>query len=184
MLNLRRVLAPALVALATFAAPMASASDLESELLFSRGAWEVEVTYDPGDESFWCSASTFNRTNQSFSLVAYDNGGFLLLVGDPVWRLSERPIRFLVDIDRSRWTIDGDAEDSYVSLMMNDADKAFRFVQQLMGGNAVAVLNDTEKRLATFSLSGSYAAITQLMDCWDKISNRDPFSNGSSADPF
>jgi hypothetical protein len=50
-----------------------------------------------------------------------------------------------------------------------------------MVGNAVAVKNEDGRRLAVFSLDGSYAAIMQLMQCWDRIGGRSP--QGGS-DPF
>ncbi|MEO0744035.1 MAG: hypothetical protein AAFY49_01685, partial [Pseudomonadota bacterium] len=98
-------------------------------------------------------------------------------------------VRFLVDIDCSRWTMDGNAKDIGVSLQMTDNQKSVEFLKQLQRGNAVAVLNDAERRLATFSLSGSFAAILSLFECWDAIDISDPFTDqkdpfGASIDPF
>ncbi len=167
----------------SFLAPNASAQQYESEKLFSKVAWSVEVTYDSSDAEFWCDATTINRNSQALSVVAYDSDVLALFVFDQAWSLRPRAVRFVIDIDRSRWEIDGQSQESSVSVTMNDVEKTTRFLRQLQRGNSVAVYNEKLSRLATFSLSGSSAAITALFDCWNKISKqKDPF--GTSDDPF
>lgn len=170
------------------AAPV-QASDFESDVLFRKGAWEVEVTYSYRSGDFWCNASTYNRSGQSFNIVAYDSRDLAMVIADTGWDLSPRDVRFFVDIDYSRWTIDGSAGNSSVSVFMNEAEKAIRFLSELQEGNAVAVYNERNSRIATFSLSGSYAAVVSLFDCWSKIAPDDPLENpsdpfGGSSDPF
>jgi len=165
------------------------ASELDSKTLLQKGAWSVELTHDTSDGTLWCSASTYNRGNQSFGLAAFDSGLLALIISDPYWSLKTRPIRFLLDIDYKRWTIDGSASEDYVSLNMNNPEKSAEFIKDLMRGNAVAVLNDNGNRLATFTLNGSYAALDALVDCWSRITKDDPFTNrtdpfGASTDPF
>lgn len=165
----------------------AHAQPFDTQRLFSRGAWSVEMTHDTADGDLWCVAATRNARGQFFALTAFDSGSIALLVTDPGRQLTPRAVRFLVDIDYSRWTIEGTARDIGVSIVMNDAPQAARFIRQLQRGNAVAVLNDPGQRLATFSLRGSWAAITALMTCWNRITppggSTDPFGP-PSADPF
>lgn len=167
----------------------AFAERYETETLFRKGAWLVEITADTADSSLWCTAKTDNRARQSFSITAYDNRQLVLFIFDDNWKLRERSVRFIVDVDYSRWTVDGSASGIGVSSYMSDVDKAVRFLRQIKKGNAVAVYNDNLQRLATFSLSGSSAAIDALFDCWSKIDRSDPFGDGSdpfgaSTDPF
>jgi len=105
-----------------------------------------------------------------------------MFVFDNSWNISDRPIRFLIDVDYSRWTMDGQGSGIGISLTMSDPEAAGRFLVELMEGRAIAVMNDDTRRLATFSLRGSSAAISELFDCWDSISDTDPFR--TSTDPF
>ena len=164
-------------------------AEFDSTKLFAKGNWFVERTHDTGDGDLWCSAETSNRNRQTFSLAAYDDGTFALFVFDQRWNVAERPVRFLVDIDYSRWTIDGTGRGIGISLTISDAEKAAEFLTELSEGNAVAVMNSDEKRVAVFSLNGSSAAIRKLFECWKEIGTKDPFSNASdpfqsSSDPF
>lgn len=159
-----------------------SAQRYESQTLFSRGDWAVELTHDTSDGTLWCNATTSNQRAQSFSLTAYQSNNLTMFVFDNSWNISDRPIRFLIDVDYSRWTMDGQGSGIGISLTMSDPEAAGRFLVELMGGRAIAVMNDDTRRLATFSLRGSSAAISELFDCWDSISDTDPFR--TSTDPF
>lgn len=153
-----------------------SAQEYETRTLMRRGQWQVDVTYSASTDAFWCTAGTENGSGQKFNLVAYQNEAFALFVFDPRWNLEPRAVRFLVDIDRSRWTIDGTGDGVGISLNMTDPDTAVKFLIQLKQGNTAYVYNDQQQRQATFSLSGSSAAIDALFDCWDSITGSpDPF---------
>ena len=171
--------------------PPASAQSqpYESTRLFSKGAWSVELTHNTNSGTLWCSSDTTNQSGQSFSIAAFDDGSLILVVFDSRWNIAERNLRFLVNIDYFRRYIDGSGSGSSVSIEMNETEKSIKFLNQLMEGNAVAVFNSDGRRLATFSLNGSYAATRKLFSCWEKISLRDPFSSpsdpfGGNADPF
>lgn len=160
-----------------------NAQQYETRQLLSKGHWQVSLTHNTQQGNLWCDASTVNNRNQRFGITAYDQGELALFIFDQGWSLRKRSVRFLIDIDYNRWTIDGIADGIGVSLVFVDVDKATRFLKQLMRGNAVAVYNDTERRIATFSLSGSSAAISTLMDCWNRIAiASDPFTDNT--DPF
>jgi len=158
------------------------AEPFEYTQIFRKDAWTVELTHDASDGQLWCSAETENRRSQSFAITVYDTGNIGLFVFDRAWSIEKRPIRFIVDIDYSRWTIDGSGDGVGISFIMNEPEKTVKFLRELMEGSAVAVLNDNERRLAVFSLSGSYAALTELMKCGERISLKDPFL--SPTDPF
>jgi len=159
-----------------------SADEFDSKTLFRKGAWAVELTHNTSNGRLWCTARTDNNFGQTFSLTAYQNSQLTLFVFDNSWNIASRPLRFFVDVDYSRWTMDGQGDNISVSLTMNDPKTAVDFLEDLMAGNAVSVSNANEQKLAVFSLSGSYAAITNLFSCWESIDNSDPFT--SNADPF
>ncbi|WP_134015653.1 hypothetical protein [Litoreibacter halocynthiae] len=160
----------------------AIAERYESSNLFAHKAWKVSLTYDTADNKFWCNAETYNRSGQTLSITAYDSGFAAVFFFDNRWRLQERKISFIVDIDYSRWTVDGKAHQSGISAGLNNGKTAGKFVGELAAGSAVALYNSNLARLATFSLSGSKAALLKLGECWNNIQKRDPF--GASTDPF
>ncbi|WP_139215032.1 hypothetical protein [Palleronia marisminoris] len=156
------------------------AANAERTTIFSKGSWVVE--YVSSDDVTWCEATTTNQQNQTFDLTAFASGDFTIYVWDANWDIESRPVSFIIDIDYSRWNMDGTASGKSVSVTPSDATKTVDFLSDLKRGRAVALYNDDEFRLATFSLSGSSAAIDSLMDCWEKTSPLD--TPASPSDPF
>jgi peptidoglycan/xylan/chitin deacetylase (PgdA/CDA1 family) len=118
-----------------------------------------------------------------FSITAYDSGVVLVLIADNRWSIPKRNVSFRIDIDYEIWRIDGFAQDGVASVALHDKTNAAEFMRDLAGGSAVAVYNDDGRRLATFSLNGSSAALAKLAECWTLIQPpSDPFQ--STADPF
>jgi len=175
-------LRPLLFALALLLPLQAQAERYEAQTLLRQGRWIVELTHDTQDGNLWCNAQTNNDDGQVFSVVAYDSGSLALLIMDNDWSLENRSVRFIVDVDRSRWTIDGTADDIGVSVFLTDPDNAVKFMEDLAAGNNVTVYNDNLRRLAAFSLWGSRAALTELMTCWGEIETSNPFD--AKKDPF
>lgn len=154
----------------------AFADQYETDVLFRKGSWYVELTNNTNTGGMWCSAETENGNDQTFSLTAYDNDSISLFVFDQSWEIEERDIEFQVDIDRSQWTVHGEGSGIGISSTMDDTDQSVRFLKQLMSGNRVTVKNARGDRIAVFSLNGSYAAISNLMSCWGRITGpSDPF---------
>ena len=175
----KRFLLGALVA-ALLAAPAAAQSEFETRTLFRKGAWMVVLTHDTVEASLWCDANTTNRAGQGLSLTGYESGQFTIFVFDGSWNIADRPLRFLVDIDGSRWTMDGQGSGGAVSITPEDGGTAARFVGQIMAGNRVVVRNAEGRGLAEFSLNGSAAAVAQFIECWGSITGR----GGGAVDPF
>jgi len=98
--------------------------------------------------------------------------------------MSKKPVRFYVDIDRTRWTMDGTAEDQFVTLSWDGDDAFFRFIADIAEGNIAYLKNADGRQLGRFSLGGSYASLQKLVECAERIagSSSDPFA--TSSDPF
>ncbi|MCA1337344.1 hypothetical protein [Pseudooceanicola marinus] len=160
----------------------------DTRLLFSKGAWETVLTHDGLDGELWCSAETLNDRGQHFSLIGYGSGQFTVMIIDNTWSIPGRKIRFRLDVDYKRWDMDGYGEDNAISITPDDVSSAIHFVDDVMQGNAVALYNADGRRLAVFSLGGSYASILKFVECWQTItgnrsySSADPF--GGNSDPF
>lgn len=163
----------------------------ERSHVYSRGAWTVNYGQDRSTGQVWCEAQTYNRAGQTFDITGFADGSASVYVIDPSWALEDRPVSFRIDIDYSRWNIDGSASGTYVAVALNESSAASRFIAEMMRGSAVAVYNAGGARLGRFSLRGSFRAIESLMNCWNQISSgygggRDPFGQGVSTrvDPF
>lgn len=161
-----------------------AAERYQLETLFDYKAWNVTLTHDSVDDDFWCSAQTDNRIGQTFTIAVYPNNSLSVLVFDSRWDLNPRPIDFIIDIDYSRWEISGKGDGIGISVSLEPGKKVGEFISQIAAGSAVALYNNDERRLATFSLAGSKAAILKLTECWRavKVDQSDPFK--SSSDPF
>lgn len=168
--------------LALLTAATATASDYESRTLMATGAWSVEVVHDTSSGELFCSGTTTNRGGQQLGLTAFDDGYLGIFVFDGKWKLAERDISFLMDVDHSRWEMTGAGGDQTIHVGLNGNEGAGKFMEQLAGGSAVTILNADERRLATFSLRGSHRAILALLDCWKRIGAATPFQRAS--DPF
>ncbi|MDC0738524.1 hypothetical protein N6L24_09550 [Cognatishimia sp. SS12] len=169
---------------ASFIAGSAGAERYDSDVLLRHKSWSVELTYDNDDSDFWCEASTKNKSAQTFSIVAYQSGELAVIVFDHDWALTPRDLEFILDVDYSRWVINGTGDGIAVSVLMQPGPKLGEFITDIAEGSAVALYNRDERRLATFSLAGSKAALLKLNECWRAIlkDNADPFK--SSSDPF
>lgn len=178
-MTFRNIVLTAFFALA-FAAP--ARAEFQTETLFSARNWTVELTHDTSDGQLWCAAQTVNNRDQAFDLTAFDTGAMTVFFFDHSWDLAERTVETYVDIDRSRWEIDADAGGIALSVSLEDKDNAAEFVNDLAKGQSLTLLNLQERKLASFSLSGSRAAITSLMECWESITTSNPFQKAS--DPF
>ena len=162
-------------------------AETESTAIFRKGSWSVDFNYDPEDGSVWCSADT-QRGEQALTFGLWDSGLLGIFVFDSNWDLRSRDVRFVVQIDRRpAWEMSGHAEDQSVYIFPKPDSDLRRFLEEVMAGNILSVQNESRRRVAQFSLSGSYAAVVQLFDCFRKIENgarsrSDPFGPGS--DPF
>lgn len=171
------------LALSLLLLPGAAVAEIEDRVLFQHRDWMTYLQHDTDTGGLWCVAATANNSGQTFDITMFDAGVVALYVIDPNWSLASRVVNFFVDIDYSRWQATGEAAGTSVEVVFNDVDAAIAFTRQLMGGSAVAVYNSDGSRLATFSLSGSAAAVVKLLECYESIrGNVDPF--GASSDPF
>ena len=187
-LLMKRLLIASLATLVTL--PQITLADVESRTLLRRGAWSVNLVHDPSDGDVWCSGETYNRSNQSLSVATFSDGFAALFITDARWRLTRRPVSFVVSTDYTDWTIDGEALVHSVFVELSDPQKSAQFVEELAAGRFVTIFSLDGQRLASFSLQGSRVSMNVLMECWQSIGRAaDPFGGsadplGASADPF
>jgi len=163
----------------------AARAEPESQLLFQKDQWTVEVVYDAESGNAWCVAATDNGRGQQFEVTLFDPGQLALYVWDQSWGLDKRSVDFLLDIDGSRWHLRGLAEGQSVSLGLNGKKEAVQLLDELYAGKRVRVYSAGGTRLASFSLGGSAASLKALFDCGVKIGafTRAPAEVPTTADP-
>jgi hypothetical protein len=157
-------------------------ADYQVDRLYAKENWVLDLTHDLTDGDFWCSANTFNNKNQIFSITAYSNRIITLIILDPRWDITDRSVRFQIDVDRSRWIIDGIGHESGITLTLNNAGNSAAFLNELANGNSVILFNSSSETLATFSLRGSSNTMRRLFACLDQITGGNQAT--STSDPF
>lgn len=180
---------PAILILAATAAAPAAADQFDESVLLRHKDWTVSHIHDSSDGQQWCDATT-QSGQTAMSLLAFDTGEFAFVLHDPRWRVPEGSERYMVvDIDYERFDGWADVVGSNLLGLTLTGETGVDFLVHLKLGSAVAVYNEDMRRIATFSLRGSSAAVAKLAECWSRIelpSPSDPFlgTGASSPDPF
>jgi hypothetical protein len=167
------------------------ASFADTTVLLEHKAWRVEHHYDPADASQICTAGSATGPI-SLDLIATDQGALALGLYNPEWRMPTGETRALIlDADFERWTATATIADTALLLAeVGDAETAAELLADLGASTALAVSNTDMRRIATFSLAGSHAAVLKLVECWSRIyrplDRTDPFlgADAGDADPF
>ncbi|GAA0291328.1 hypothetical protein [Rhodovulum strictum] len=162
-------LSSALVALCLVAPP--AAAQFTEEVLLRQGAWHVSYVRNDFTGADWCEAATVNREGTSFDITLFSDGAAAMYIMDDGWDFGGHAyFPIVIDIDRSRWTIEATAGGTAISFFFSEDLATRRFLRELQAGNAVAVYEQGMSRpFARFSLSGSRVAINAVFQCWGMI---------------
>ncbi len=156
----------------------AALAESQSEVIFQRGAWDVQVvSFDDGSQS--CVANVY-QGGDSFSLWAGADALVKLQFYSEVWDFGEGDTANLeVEVDRrSPWTMTN-AELYLQSVLFNipDGDAGVRFLTEVMNGRTLYLRNESGEGVQSYSLSGSSASIQTLIDCVDGLNRpTNPFN--------
>lgn len=167
----------------------AAAEQFDQTILLRHEDWTVEHSFDASDGQQWCAAGTEETGGTAMGVIAFDDGMFAFTLHNQRWNMPEDAERYItVDVDDERF--DGWASTSGSMLFLTlDGDVGVDFLKMLRDGDAVAVYNDDMRRISTFSLRGSAAAVAMLGECFSRIrlpDEHDPFgsTDARSSDPF
>ncbi len=146
----------------------------ETTNLFTHKDWFVRHEYYPSTDSQACAARTPSRQGHVLDITIWGNGShtvYIFMSTTPWSGNFEDNLKLHVDYDR--WTLH-DANfksNGVVSFEFSNLDKLFEFLDDLMDGRALALKTPDERRdLAVWSLSGSYASVLKLFECYERIS--------------
>jgi hypothetical protein len=151
------------LALAVVTAFPAMAQD--SEVIFQRGAWQVEIVrFDNGDLA--CSARVTQKED-TFAIWVFDDGYTQLQLYSPAWEFGEAAADLVVQIDRrAQWNL-SNAQLTQNSVLFNltDESDAVDLLVEIARGERFYVRNDAGEPVINFTLSGSSASMQMLGDC-------------------
>lgn len=154
-------------------AGLAGAQQVEE--LFSHKHWKVSgVAWDDG--TMGCVAEVA-APGESFSIWTLQDGSVSLQFYSTAWSFGEGDTADLeVQIDRrAPWNLTG-AELSQNSVYFNipGSDAGGNFVAEIARGNRLYLRSADGSDVQNYSLAGSSASITALLECGDYISDPTP----------
>jgi len=153
----------------------------ETTNLLSHKDWLVRHEYYSNTDTQACAARTPSRQGHVLDITIWENGShnvFIFMTTRP-WSGSFVD-NLKLHVDYGRWTLnDADfGSDGSVRFEFANLDNLFDFLDDIMNGRALALKTPDERRdLAVWSLSGSYAAVLNLFECYERISTG---QNGST----
>jgi hypothetical protein len=159
---------------ATAALPEAS-----STMLYSYKHWEVEyVTFDDGSSA--CLAEV-DATTDSFTVWLYADTSVQLQFYSTSWDFGDtgETANLKVQIDsRGDWTLnDAQLYLNSVLFTLPDSDSAVDFLLEVAGGNRLYLRSDSGEDVMDYSLAGSRASMSELIDCGNRIAgDANPFN--------
>jgi hypothetical protein len=164
-----------IVAAGLIAATAGMASAQQSEVLFSHKHWEVSVVgWDDG--SVGCVAEV-KAPGESFSIWTFPDGAVQLQFYSTAWAFGEGQTADLgVQIDRrAPWNLTGaELYQNSVLFYLPDSKAGVDFVAEVARGNRLYLRDKDGGDVQNYSLAGSSASISALVDCGDVITKKTP----------
>lgn len=161
--------------LALLAAPVLAD---RTDTLFQHKSWRVQgVTFDDG--TYACLAEVADP-GESFTIWIFQDASIRLQFYSDSWDFGEGDTADLqVEIDRrSPWSLS--SAQLYKQSVLFDlpaADNAADFVLEVARGNTLHLRSKDGTPVQNYSLSGSAASISKLIDCGDAITqDANPFN--------
>jgi len=158
----------------TLAAALSAQTALaqQSERLFQHKAWTVDgITFEDG--SIACLAEV-SDPGESFSIWVFPDRTIRLQFFSEDWAFGEGDTADLeVEVDRrSPWTLTGaNLLQNSVLFDLPDQDSAVDFVVEVARGNTLYLRTASGEEVRSYSLAGSSASISSLVDCGNAISD-------------
>lgn len=164
----------ALILLAAATAPLRA--EVTSETLFAHKHWKVDIVgFDDG--SVACLAEV-SAPGESFTLWAYPTRALRLQFYSTQWEFGENgdTANLEIQIDRrAPWTLTN--AELYKNSVLFDIppdDTGVRFLGEVARGNTLFLRSQAGENVQSYSLSGSSASMTALIECGDAIASTTP----------
>ena len=150
----------------------------KTNVLFTYKSWQVEgVTFDDG--SIACLAEVTDP-GESFSVWVFPDKTIRLQFYSDSWDFGDSSTANLqVEIDhRSPWTLTGaNLTKNSVLFDLPDQDSSVNFLTEVAAGSTLHLRSEAGDRVKDYSLSGSSASISHLINCGNSITgDANPFN--------
>lgn len=148
------------------------------DTLYSYKSWQVEgVTFD--DDTYACLAEVTDP-GESFSIWVFPNQAVRLQFYSEDWNWTEDTTADLqIEIDRrGAWTVPGATlSQNSVLYDLTDQSAGADFIVEVARGKTLHLRESDGSGVKDYSLAGSAASISKLIDCGTAISgNSNPFN--------
>jgi hypothetical protein len=137
----------------------------QSEIVFSRGAWLVEIVkFDDG--TLACSARV-TQGEDTFAIWSFQDGYTQLQLYSPEWTFPDSKADLVLQIDRRpQWDVsDAELNENSVLISLSDDKDAVDLLIEIARGNRVYVRNAQGNPVINFTLAGSRASMQTLGEC-------------------
>jgi hypothetical protein len=137
----------------------------DSEIIFQRGAWLVEIVrFDDGELA--CSARV-TQGQDTFAIWVFQDGYTQLQLYSPDWQFGESTADLVVQVDRrAEWNLsNAQLTQSSVLFNLTDESDAVDLLIEIARGDTFKVRNDQGQSVINFTLLGSRASMQTLGDC-------------------
>ncbi len=154
-----------------------AAAETQSEVVYSHKAWQVQVVaFDDG--SLTCLAEVSDG-GRSFTMWSGADELVQLQFYDESWDLGEDQTADLkVEVDsRGPWSLtEAELHKQSVFFDIPDSDDGVAFMAEVMGGNRLYLSNDDGEPVSDYSLAGSSASVSALIECVEALkADSNPF---------
>lgn len=150
----------------------------QSEVLFEHKHWRVElVAWDDG--VLGCQA-TVGDQSESFSIWTFQNSTVQLQFYSKAWEFGEsQSANLQVQVDRKpQWNLtDAELYQNSVLFTLPDSDSGVEFIMEIAKGNRLFLRTADGGAVQDYSLSGSSASISALIECGDVITQQPKSKN-------
>ncbi|MFN4203591.1 MAG: hypothetical protein ACK4GM_11095 [Tabrizicola sp.] len=147
----------------------------ESEVLFTHKHWQVSIVgWDDG--SVGCVAEV-TAPGESFSVWTFPNGAVQLQFYSTSWEFGEGQTADLgVQIDRrAPWSLTGaELFKNSVLFYLPDTKAGVNFITEVARGNRLYLRSADGSDVQNYSLAGSSASISALVECGNAITQKTP----------
>jgi len=157
----------------------AALAQTESQVVFKHKAWEVQVVaFDNATVS--CVAQV-KKNGPTFSIWADGRSPVRLQFYSPVWEFDSDRADVVVQIDRrAKWNLNGaELYENSVLFDLPGDDAGSRFLLEVVRGNTLKLQNVGGALIESWSLAGSSASISALIDCTEILTSdadKNPFN--------
>jgi hypothetical protein len=149
----------------------------QSEVVFARGAWTVQIVkFENGDIA--CSAEV-TQGRDTFAIWSFADGYTQLQFYSPNWQFDGGTANLVVQVDRrAEWTLNNaELTQNSVLFGLENDDAAVDFLIEVARGSNIYVRNAQGQSVISYTLAGSRASMDVLAQCEEAL-------NGLDANPF